>query len=83
MGNTKLSPQALKLQTGRYQHYKGGQYEVIGVGIHSETLEEYVVYRALYDDRLIWIRPLAMFFESVTVEGVTKPRFKYVDPSRV
>jgi len=61
--------------TGRYRHYKGGEYEVIGVARHSETLEPLVVYRPLYNDSGLWVRPHAMFFEQVVIAGVTRPRF--------
>jgi hypothetical protein len=60
---------------GRYRHYKGGDYEVIGVARHSETLEPMVVYRPLYNQTGWWIRPHAMFFEQVMVDGVLRPRF--------
>jgi cyclomaltodextrinase len=64
------------MQTGRYRHYKGNEYEVIGVARHSETLEEMVVYRALYGDRGLWVRPRAMFAESVDVNGRRVSRFE-------
>ncbi len=64
---------------GVYRHYKGQQYEVLGVSRHSETEEQFVVYRALYGDRGLWIRPLAMFTESVEKEGVPVPRFSRMD----
>lgn len=60
---------------GIYRHYKGQQYEVLGVAKHSETEEEFVVYRALYGERGLWIRPLAMFVERVEKDGVSVPRF--------
>jgi hypothetical protein len=63
------------VQPGRYRHYKGNYYEVIGVARHSETEEEFVVYRCLYGDHSIWVRPLAMFVETVTVDGRKLPRF--------
>ncbi len=63
---------------GRYKHYKGKEYEVIGVGKHSETLEELVIYRALYGDHDIWVRPLNMFLEEVEIDGKKFPRFEYV-----
>jgi hypothetical protein len=66
---------------GRYQHYKGGFYEVLGVARHSETDEELVVYRPLHGDRGLWVRPKAMFCDSVTVEGHTVPRFRHVGPA--
>lgn len=60
---------------GRYRHYKGLDYEVVGVVRHSETLEPLVLYRPLYADSGLWVRPHAMFFESVEVDGVVQPRF--------
>ena len=60
---------------GRYRHYKGGEYEVMGVARHSETLEPLVVYRPLYDESGWWVRPHAMFFGEVDVAGVRQPRF--------
>ena len=60
---------------GRYRHYKGGEYEVIGVARHSETLEPLVVYRPLYGERALWVRPHAMFFGQVDVDGRPVPRF--------
>jgi hypothetical protein len=63
---------------GRYRHYKGGEYEVIGVARHSETLEPLVVYRPLYNASGLWVRPHAMFIEQVEVEGKLQPRFAAV-----
>lgn len=65
---------------GKYRHYKGKEYEVIGVAKHSETLEELVIYKALYGEGQIWVRPLAMFIEEVEIEGIKIPRFKYIRP---
>ena len=65
---------------GRYRHFKGGEYEVVGVARHSETDERLVVYRPLYNDTGLWVRPLAMFLETVTVNGRTVPRFAHVGP---
>ena len=62
---------------GKYRHYKGNLYEVIGVARHSETLEEMVVYRALYGEGGLWVRPLGMFLETVAVDGKNVPRFAY------
>jgi len=60
---------------GRYRHYKGGLYEVVGVARHSETLEALVVYRPVYNASGLWVRPHAMFFGTVQVEGVELQRF--------
>lgn len=65
---------------GRYRHFKGGEYEVIGVARHSETHEPLVVYRPLYGDSGLWVRPLAMFLETVTHNGEPVPRFTYIGP---
>lgn len=64
------------VRPGRYRHYKGHEYEVLGVARHSETDEQYVVYRALYGDRGLWIRPTSMFEEMVVLEGRHVPRFE-------
>lgn len=77
MDHPTLSSQAAALPLGAYRHYKGGHYTVLGVGLHSETLEELVIYRAEYGEKLIWIRPLAMFFETVNIDGTLTPRFTY------
>jgi hypothetical protein len=68
-------------RTGKYRHYKGNEYEVLGIATHSETGETLVVYRALYGARGLWVRPVEMFCESVTVEGESVPRFLYVGPA--
>ena len=62
---------------GQYQHYKGGQYVVMGVAKHSENGEELVIYRDVNDEKKIWARPLAMFLEEVEIGGKKTPRFKY------
>lgn len=68
--------------TGRYRHYKGPEYEVFGVARHSETEEPLVIYRPLAGDSGWWVRPHAMFFETVTIDGVTRPRFERIaDPA--
>lgn len=67
------------IEPGRYRHYKGNDYEVIGVARHSETREELVVYRALYGEFGLWIRPVDMFGEDVTVDGKTVKRFARLD----
>ena len=66
------------LKPGKYRHYKGKEYEVIGIARHSETLEELVVYKALYQEegKNLWVRPLKMFLEEVEVGGKKMPRFE-------
>ncbi len=73
------SPQARSLQPGLYEHYKGGRYEVQGVALHSETLEELVVYKALYGEGRTWVRPLSMFCEEVQLaDGRRVARFRFI-----
>ena len=67
---------------GRYRHYKGGEYEVVGVARHSETLEALVVYRPLYNATGLWARPYGMFFEQVDHEGKKQPRFAFIGNER-
>ena len=62
-------------EPGRYRHYKGNEYEVVGDAIHSETGEKLVVYRPLYGERGLWVRPKAMFEENVVIDGRAVPRF--------
>jgi hypothetical protein len=64
---------------GRYRHYKGKEYRVLGCARHSETEEEFVVYQNLYGTQGLWIRPKEMFMEQVTVEGIVVPRFQRID----
>ena len=66
------------IKPGRYRHFKGGEYEVYGVAKHSETGEELVVYRTLYGERGLWVRPLTMFEETVEREGKIQARFVYI-----
>jgi len=65
---------------GRYRHYKGKEYEVIGLARHSETEDEFVVYRTLYGNFDLWVRPKAMFLERIQVNGEEVPRFQYLGP---
>jgi hypothetical protein len=65
--------------TGKYRHYKGGEYEVVGVARHSETLEPLVVYRPLYNDLGLWVRPHAMFFGEIEIDGVRQSRFRRIE----
>ena len=66
------------IRLGRYRHFKGGEYEVVGIARHSETREEMVVYRALYGEGGLWVRPLSMWEEIVTRDGRTCSRFTYI-----
>ena len=66
------------IRRGRYRHYKGNEYEVLGEAFHSETRETLVLYRPLYGEGALWVRPKAMFLESVVVDGVEQPRFAFV-----
>lgn len=75
MNDTELTPLP-PTRLGRYRHYKGGEYEVIGVARHSETNEPMVVYRPLYNDTGWWVRPHGMFHETVVIDGVTRARFE-------
>jgi hypothetical protein len=68
------------LKPGRYRHYKGKDYIVLGVARHSETEEKVVVYRQDYGDRGLWVRPRGMFEETVILDGQAVPRFAYVGP---
>jgi hypothetical protein len=68
-----------RLRPGRYRHFKGGEYEVLGVARHSEGLEDMVVYRPLYNDSGLWVRPVSMFTESIERDGKVQPRFAYID----
>lgn len=72
--------EALKtILPGRYRHFKGNEYEVVGIAKHSETLEPMVVYRALYGEGGLWVRPASMWNEIVTRDGKTFPRFERMD----
>lgn len=71
---------APQVPLGRYRHYKGKEYEVVGLARHSETEEWHVVYRTLYGDFGLWIRPAAMFVERVEREGISAPRFEFIGP---
>jgi len=80
MTEISLSRQALSLKPGIYRHYKGKKYRVIGVAIHTETMEELVVYQALYGKNALWARSLKMFLETVTAGKESQPRFKFLSP---
>ena len=67
------------MKLGKYRHFKGNEYEVLAIANHSETLEKMVVYKALYGDMEIWVRPLSMWEEEITRDGKTFKRFEYID----
>lgn len=81
MPMTDLSPLPA-LPLGHYRHFKGGNYQVLGVVRHSETLEPMVLYRPLDNDVGTWVRPHAMFVDDVEVDGQRQPRFARVDDAR-
>ena len=70
-----------EIQPGRYRHFKGNEYEVLGMATHSETFEPMVIYRALYGTHNLWVRPASMWNEMVTRDGVTRRRFTYIGDS--
>ena len=72
-----------ELKLGLHRHFKGNYYEVLGVARHSETGEELVVYRPLYGERGLWVRPLAMFTETVERDGKNMPRFTFAGEERI
>lgn len=74
----KKSTQRVDVKPGLYRHFKGGDYEVIGIALHSETLEVMVIYKALYGQGLTWVRPRAMFLETVMHNGQKVPRFTFI-----
>ncbi|MBL9187165.1 MAG: DUF1653 domain-containing protein [Opitutaceae bacterium] len=76
--STSLPPLPAEPRPGRYRHYKGNEYRVTGLARHSETLEPLVVYQALYGEHGLWVRPAAMFGETVEVAGRCVPRFAYL-----
>jgi hypothetical protein len=71
-------PALLETPNGLYRHYKGGMYRVLGTVRHSESLEPMTLYQALYGQQGLWVRPAAMFGETVTIDGQTQPRFTRV-----
>ena len=67
-----------EIKLGKYRHFKGNEYEVIAIAKHSETTEDYVVYRALYGDGGMWVRPASMWNETIERDGITYKRFTYI-----
>jgi hypothetical protein len=77
--SAEILPPLVTTPLGRYRHYKGGEYDVVGTVRHSETLEPMTLYRALYGEQGLWVRPAAMFEETVVIDGVSQPRFRKLD----
>lgn len=75
-------PSLIVTQLGFYRHYKGGEYEVVDAVRHSEDLQPMTLYRALYGERGLWVRPAAMFNETVVVDGVVQARFTFLGENR-
>ncbi len=73
-----MQDKAVDISLGKYRHFKGGEYEVLCIAKHSETTEDMVVYRALYGDGDVWVRPASMWNETVTVDGRQVRRFTYI-----
>ena len=69
----------MEIKPGKYRHFKGNEYLVLGVANHSETLEQMVVYQALYGNRELWIRPAAMWNEIIDKDGYHGPRFTFIE----
>ena len=69
----------MELKLGKYRHFKGNEYELIGIATHSETMEPMVVYRALYGESGLWVRPATMWTEHIERDGYSGPRFQYLD----
>lgn len=69
------------MEKGIYRHFKGNRYELLEIATHSETLEKMVVYRALYGEGGVWVRPLSMWNEPVEVDGELVPRFQWMEPT--
>lgn len=72
----------MEIKTGKYRHFKGGEYEVLGMAYHSETGEEMVVYKALYGEEKLWVRPASMWDETVERDGKTFRRFTYLSKNQ-
>jgi hypothetical protein len=77
MSDEELPP-LIETRPGLYRHYKGLMYEVLGTARHSETLESITLYRALYGEHALWVRPARMFGEEVVIDGVRQPRFTWI-----
>jgi hypothetical protein len=80
--SAEVLPPMIVTKPGFYRHYKGGEYEVVGTVRHSEDLQPMTLYRALYGECGLWVRPAAMFNETVVIDGVLQPRFMYLGELR-
>ncbi len=80
--STEKLPPLIETRPGIYRHYKNLMYEVLGTVRHSETLEPMTLYRALYGERGLWVRPAAMFNEDVVIEGIQQPRFTFISETQ-
>jgi len=80
--STEKLPPIIETRPGIYRHYKNLMYEVLGTVRHSETLEPMTLYRALYGERGLWVRPAAMFEEDVVIDGVQQPRFTFISETQ-
>jgi hypothetical protein len=76
--SAEILPPLINTPVGRYRHYKGMEYDVIGTVRHSESLEPMTLYRALYGEHGLWVRPAAMFNENVVIDGIEQPRFRKI-----
>jgi hypothetical protein len=81
--NSDDMPALIVTKLGFYRHYKGGEYEVIGTVRHSEDLQPMTLYRALYGERGLWVRPTTMFNETVLIDGVLRPRFTFLGVKKI
>ena len=81
--STEVLPPLIVTKLGFYRHYKGGEYEVVGTVRHSEDLQPMTLYRALYGQHGLWVRPAAMFNETVVIDGVLQPRFTFLGDKKV
>lgn len=68
----------MEIKLGKYRHFKGNEYMVLGIANHSETLEQMVVYQALYGEKELWVRPISMWNEIVDKDGYHGPRFTFI-----
>ncbi len=71
----------MELKPGKYRHFKGNEYELVAIATHSETLEPMVIYRPLYGESKLWVRPASMWNETVVRDGYSGPRFQYLENS--